>query len=113
MYHSRTRSVAPTAAIQEIIWFNRLTASYASPHGKFLKTCTSSLSSRNLSSLRAPTIKRRRRYVELEAICGKEGPYQEFIQLIQYDTIYSDWLLTRTTYSSTGGIPETVLAAGN
>jgi len=38
---------------------------------------------------------------------------REFTQLIQWDTICSDYLLTRTTYSSTVAIPEAVIATGN
>jgi len=36
------------------------------------------------------------------------GIHREFIQLIQCDTICSDYLLTGTTYSSTVAIPEEV-----
>jgi hypothetical protein len=40
------------------------------------------------------------------ALVEKQADLPELIQLIQCDTIYCDYLLTRTTYSSTVAIPE-------
>jgi hypothetical protein len=42
------------------------------------------------------------------ALVEKQADLPELTQLIQYDTIYWDSLLTRTTYSSSVAIPEAV-----
>jgi hypothetical protein len=42
------------------------------------------------------------------ALVEKQADLPELVQLIQCDTIYCDYLLTRTTYSSTVAIPEAV-----
>jgi hypothetical protein len=42
-----------------------------------------------------------------QGLCGKHGTNRQFTQLIQYDTIYCDLLLTDTIYSSIFAIPDT------
>jgi hypothetical protein len=49
-----------------------------------------------------------RQHAHLMALVEKQADLPELIQLIQCDTIYCDYLLTRTTYSSSVAIPEAV-----
>src|SRR5260370_26201241 len=93
-------------------------ASCALRRKRFSKTCTSRWRRRyrarnqSLHSMRPhPGISNRFRppaTCTFSGICGKEGRLQEFTQLIQCDTIGSDYLLTGTIYSSSVAIPEAV-----
>src|SRR6266566_83254 len=91
-------SVASTVAGRETIWCIPPMVFCASPRERFLKMCTSSLNSRTWSGkpavLHSPATTFRLHEQPIicgfDRVCGKCVPDQEFAQLIQYDTIYSD-----------------------
>src|SRR5207247_6162716 len=84
---------------------------FASLHAKSLRTFTCRWRTEGTSQISPRLRFLDRKVSESKGLCGKSVPNQEFTQLIQYDTICSDYMLTRTTYSSTVAIPEAVKIA--